>query len=88
MPFPKKKTTFGLPKIAEIYFDFRKHHYDCRHSFDHYIASCGRHGRDAERATIKSFGREKLPVVVAWILEITLQFARPFQWNLGCIIPA
>ena len=37
VPFPKKNMTFFLPKTAEIYFDFRKHHYYRRHSFDHYM---------------------------------------------------
>lgn len=37
VPFPKKNTTLWLPKSAEIYFDFRKHHYYRRHSFDHYM---------------------------------------------------
>jgi tetratricopeptide (TPR) repeat protein len=37
VPFPKKETTLWLPKDAEIYFDFRKHHYHRRHSFDHYM---------------------------------------------------
>lgn len=37
VPFPKKKTTLWLPKSAEIYFDFRRHHYYRRHSFDHYM---------------------------------------------------
>ena len=37
VPFPKKNTTLWLPKTAEIYFDFRKHHYYRRHSFDHYM---------------------------------------------------
>lgn len=37
VPFEKKNTTLWLPKSAEIYFDFRKHHYYRRHSFDHYM---------------------------------------------------
>jgi tetratricopeptide (TPR) repeat protein len=37
VPFAKKHTTLWLPKSAEIYFDFRKHHYYRRHSFDHYM---------------------------------------------------
>ncbi len=37
VPFPKKNTTLWLPKTAEIYFDFRKHRYHRRHSFDHYL---------------------------------------------------
>ena len=35
--FVKKNTTLWLPKTAEIYFDFRTHHYYRRHSFDHYM---------------------------------------------------
>ena len=37
VPFVKKNTTLWLPKSAEIYFDFRKHRYYRRHSFDHYM---------------------------------------------------
>jgi hypothetical protein len=37
IPFAKKKTSLWLPKSAEIYFDFRKHRYYRRHSFDHYM---------------------------------------------------
>jgi tetratricopeptide (TPR) repeat protein len=37
VPFLKKNTTLWLPKTAEIYFDFRKHRYYRRHSFDHYM---------------------------------------------------
>jgi tetratricopeptide (TPR) repeat protein len=35
--FDKKNTSLWLPKSAEIYFDFRQHHYYRRHSFDHYM---------------------------------------------------
>jgi hypothetical protein len=35
--FPRKNTSLWLPKSAEIYFDFRKHRYYRRHSFDHYM---------------------------------------------------
>ncbi|MGA7931718.1 MAG: tetratricopeptide repeat protein [Candidatus Sulfotelmatobacter sp.] len=35
--FEKKNTTLWLPKSAEIYFDFRRHRYYRRHSFDHYM---------------------------------------------------
>jgi tetratricopeptide (TPR) repeat protein len=37
VPFPRKHTTLWLPKSAEIYFDFRKHRFYRRHSFDHYM---------------------------------------------------
>ena len=37
VPFAKKNTSLWLPKSAEIYFDFRKHHYYRRHSFDRYM---------------------------------------------------
>jgi hypothetical protein len=37
IPFQKKNTSLWLPKSAEIYFDFRRHHYYRRHSFDHYM---------------------------------------------------
>jgi tetratricopeptide (TPR) repeat protein len=35
--FATKNTTLWLPKEVEIYFDFRKHRYYRRHSFNHYI---------------------------------------------------
>lgn len=35
--FAKKNISLWLPQKAEIYFDFRKHHYYRRHSFDHYM---------------------------------------------------
>ena len=41
VPFPRKNTVLWLPKDAEIYFDFRKHYYYRRHSFDHYMLLCG-----------------------------------------------
>ena len=37
VPFVIKTTTLWLPKSAEIYFDFRRHRYYRRHSFDHYM---------------------------------------------------
>lgn len=37
VPFPAKNATLWLPKSAEIYFDFRKHRYYRRHSFDHFM---------------------------------------------------
>jgi len=37
IPFQKKDTALWLPKTAEIYFDFRRHRYYRRHSFDHYM---------------------------------------------------
>jgi tetratricopeptide (TPR) repeat protein len=37
VPFAAKNTTLWLPKKVEIYFDFRKHQFYRRHSFDHYI---------------------------------------------------
>ncbi len=37
IPFAKKGTSLWLPKSAEIYFDFGKHHYYRRHSFDRYM---------------------------------------------------
>jgi tetratricopeptide (TPR) repeat protein len=37
VPFAKKNTTLWLPKDVEIYFDFRKHRYYRRYSFDHYM---------------------------------------------------
>ncbi|HEV7219814.1 MAG: tetratricopeptide repeat protein [Terriglobales bacterium] len=37
VPFAKKNTSLWLPKDAEIYLDFGKHHYYRRHSFDHYM---------------------------------------------------
>jgi tetratricopeptide (TPR) repeat protein len=35
--FPKSKSELWLPKSAELYFDFRKHRYFRRHSFDHFL---------------------------------------------------
>lgn len=35
--FQKKNVELWLPKTAEIYFDFRKHRYYRRHTFDHYM---------------------------------------------------
>lgn len=37
IPFAHRNTSLWLPKSADIYFDFRKHHYYRRHSFDHYM---------------------------------------------------
>ena len=37
IPFARQNTTLWLPKSAEIYFDFRKHRYYRRHSFDQYM---------------------------------------------------
>jgi len=35
--FEKKNVQLWLPKSAQIYFDFRKHRYVRRHTFDHYM---------------------------------------------------
>lgn len=35
--FEKTNTSLWLPKSADIYFDFRRHRYHRRHSFDHYM---------------------------------------------------
>jgi tetratricopeptide (TPR) repeat protein len=35
--FPKTKSELWLPKNAELYFNFRKHRYFRRHSFDHFM---------------------------------------------------
>ncbi len=37
VPFPRKNISLWLPKSADIYFDFRQHHYYRRHSFDHFM---------------------------------------------------
>jgi tetratricopeptide (TPR) repeat protein len=37
IPFQKKNTVLWLPKSVEIYFDFRKHRFYRRHSFNHYM---------------------------------------------------
>jgi tetratricopeptide (TPR) repeat protein len=37
IPFQRQNTTLWLPKSAEIFFDFRKHRYYRRHSFDQYM---------------------------------------------------
>jgi tetratricopeptide (TPR) repeat protein len=35
--FTKRNTQLWLPQSAEIYFDFRRHRYYRKHSFDHYM---------------------------------------------------
>jgi hypothetical protein len=35
--FEKKNASLWLPKSAEIYFEFQRHRYHRRHSFDHYM---------------------------------------------------
>lgn len=35
--FPKKNMSLWLPKSAELYFDFRRHRYHRRDSFDHFM---------------------------------------------------
>jgi hypothetical protein len=35
--FPNRRVELWLPKTAEIYFDFRRHHYLRRHSFGHFM---------------------------------------------------
>jgi tetratricopeptide (TPR) repeat protein len=35
--FQKKNVEMWLPKSADLYFDFRRHRYFRRHSFDHYM---------------------------------------------------
>ena len=35
--FQKKNMELWLPKSAELYFDFRKHRFYRRHSFDHFM---------------------------------------------------
>ena len=52
VPFATKNTSLWLPKRAEIYFDFRKHHYYRRHSFDHYMLF-----------SVDSVERDKVPQV-------------------------
>ena len=37
VPFPKKNLELWLPKSAEIYLDYHKHHYYRKHSYDHYM---------------------------------------------------
>jgi tetratricopeptide (TPR) repeat protein len=37
VPFASRNITLWLPKKVEIYFDFRKHRYYRRHTFDHYM---------------------------------------------------
>jgi hypothetical protein len=36
VPFQKKNIELWLPKHAEIYLDFKKHHYFRRHNFDNF----------------------------------------------------
>jgi hypothetical protein len=35
--FQKKNAELWLPKSADIYFDFQRHRYFRRHSFDHFM---------------------------------------------------
>ncbi len=37
VPFPSKNLELWLPKSAEIYLDYRKHHYYRKHSYDRYM---------------------------------------------------
>jgi len=37
VPFPTRNVELWLPQHAELYFDFRRHHYFRRHSFDHFM---------------------------------------------------
>ena len=37
VPFPRKNLELWLPKNADLYFDFRRHRYFRRHSFDHFM---------------------------------------------------
>jgi tetratricopeptide (TPR) repeat protein len=37
VPFPSKNLELWLPKSAEIYLDYHKHHYYRKHSYDHYM---------------------------------------------------
>jgi tetratricopeptide (TPR) repeat protein len=37
VPFAKKNVQLWLPQSAEVYFDFRRHRYYRKHSFDHYM---------------------------------------------------
>jgi tetratricopeptide (TPR) repeat protein len=53
IPFEKKNITLWLPKSAEIYFDFRKHRYYRRHTFDHYMLF----STDTEEKTKESKGK-------------------------------
>lgn len=39
VPFARKSTVLWLPKNLEIYFDFGKHRYYRRYTFDHYLFS-------------------------------------------------
>lgn len=59
VPFPKKNTTLWLPKTAEIYFDFRKHRYYRRHSFDHYMLFSVDADEKRKEPTIKDAPQQK-----------------------------
>jgi len=37
VPFAKRNVQLWLPQSAEVYFDFRRHRYYRKHSFDHYM---------------------------------------------------
>jgi hypothetical protein len=60
IPFQKKNASLWLPKSAEIYFDFRKHHYYRRHSFDHYMLYSVDTEEKRKEPTVKDGSEKKL----------------------------
>jgi tetratricopeptide (TPR) repeat protein len=61
VPFAKKNTTLWLPKSAEIYFDFRKHRYFRRHSFDHYMLFAVDAEEKRKEPTVKPADKPEIP---------------------------
>ena len=59
VPFLKKNTSLWLPKSAEIYFDFRKHRYYRRHSFDHYMLYSVESEEQLKEPVVKPDGGDK-----------------------------
>jgi tetratricopeptide (TPR) repeat protein len=54
--FPKSKTELWLPKTGELTFDFRRHHYYRRHSFDRFMLFAVDSQEKRKEPTAKSDG--------------------------------
>jgi hypothetical protein len=69
VPFPKKNTTAWLPRNAQIYFDFRKHHYYRRHSFDHYMLYSVESDEKRKEPVLPQAEEDAGPVTSEWLHE-------------------
>ncbi len=103
VPFLKKNTTLWLPKSAEIYFDFRRHRYYRRHSFDHYMLfSADSEEKRKEPVSpagsqivetslpcprLRLYPRFVFPCCSQSIVEITLHSVSQLTPPPACIIP-